>query len=150
VKIAHAVLPVLLLAAATAPVLALGLGLGDDAKPAEAQKGARISIEPQSFDFGKALPNKTLTKEFVIKNFGTEDLVIEKVTTTCGCTVASGYDKRVKPGGTTNLRVSLETRSSSGKVERKIAVKSNDPEKGTAELTVIATVGPEENAAPKD
>ena len=149
-RIAPLVLPVLLLAAASAPSLALGPGLGDDAKPAEAQKGARISIEPTSFDFGKALPNKTLTKEFVVKNFGTEDLVIERVTTTCGCTVASGYDKLVKPGGTTNLRVSLETRNSSGRVERKIAVKSNDPEKAIAEVTVIATVRAEENAAPKD
>jgi hypothetical protein len=148
VRIADAVLPVLLLAAATAP--ALGLGLGDDAKPAEAQKGARISIEPTSFDFGNALPNKTLTKEFVLKNFGTENLVIEGVTTTCGCTVASGYDKLVKPGGTTNLRVSLETRNSSGRVERKIAVKSNDPEKAIAEVTVIATVRAEKDAAPKD
>jgi hypothetical protein len=148
VRIADAVLPVLLLAATTAP--ALGLGLGDDAKPAEAQKGARISIEPTSFDFGNALPNKTLTKEFVLKNFGTENLVIEGVTTTCGCTVASGYDKLVKPGGTTNLRVSLETRNSSGRVERKIAVKSNDPEKAIAEVTVIATVRAEKDAAPKD
>jgi hypothetical protein len=142
VRIARYVLPVLLLAAVIATA--------EDAKPAQPASGARISIEPASFDFGKALPNKTLTKEFVVKNFGTEDLVIDRVTTTCGCTVASGYEKRVKPGGTTNLRVSLETRTSSGRIERKVAVKSNDPEKSVAEVSVIATVGAEEGAAPKD
>ena len=121
-------------------LLASALASGGDAKPAEAAKGARISIEPQSFDFGKALPNKTLTKEFVVKNFGSEDLLIERVSTTCGCTVAEGYSKVVKPGETTTLRVKLETRTYSGRVERKVAVKSNDPEKGVAEVTVVATV----------
>lgn len=130
-------------------LLAAASGLAEEAKTTGAPKGARISIEPSSFDFGKALSNKTLTKEFVVKNFGTEDLVIERVSTTCGCTVASGYATSVKPGGTTSLRVSLQTRNYSGRVERKVAVKSNDPEKAIAEVTVVATVETAEHA-PKD
>jgi hypothetical protein len=131
VRTVRCVAPVLLLAAASA--------FAAEAKPAES-KGARISIEPASFDFGNALPNKTLTKEFVVKNFGGEDLLIDRVSTTCGCTVAEGYSKVVKPGGSTTLRVKLETRNYSGRVERKVAVKSNDPEKAVAEVTVVATV----------
>jgi len=138
VRKAHSAVLALLLTAST--------GFAEEAKPAGASQGARISIEPASFDFGKALPNKTLTKEFVIKNFGTRDLIIEKVSTTCGCTVAEGYSKLVKPGETTTLRVKLETRNSSGRLERKVAVKSNDPEKAVAEVTVVATVAAAEGA----
>ena len=129
-----------LLSVIAAVLLASAPAFAREAKPADAAPGPRISIEPQSFDFGTALPNKTLTKEFVVKNFGNEDLLIERVSTTCGCTVAEGYSKVVKPGETTTLRVKLETRSYSGRVERKVAVKSNDPEKAVAEVTVVANV----------
>ena len=104
-------------------------------------KGPRISVEPASFDFGKAVQNKTLSKEFSIKNYGTEDLVIENVSTTCGCTAALLDSKVVKPGGTTPLRVTLETRTYSGKVERKILIRSNDLATNVLELKVEAMVG---------
>src|SRR5206468_11162916 len=100
---------------------------GTTAEKTPAAKGPRFSIEPESFDFGKALQNKTLSKEFTIHNYGTEDLVIQNVSTTCGCTVAGGYDKVIKPGGSTPLRVSLETRTSRGKVERTALTRTNDP-----------------------
>ena len=106
-------------------------------------KGPRISVEPASFDFGKAVQNKTLSKEFSIKNYGTEDLVIENVSTTCGCTAALLDSKVIKPGGTSPLRVTLETRSYSGKVERKILIRSNDAATRVLELKVEAMVGAE-------
>lgn len=111
------------------------------AAPVPEAKGPRISVEPDHFDFGKAVQNKTLAKEFSIKNYGTEDLVIENVSTTCGCTAALLDSKVVKPGGTAPLRVTLETRSYSGKVERKILIRSNDPATSLLELKVEAMVG---------
>jgi hypothetical protein len=110
------------------------------AAPVPDGKGPRISVEPDRFDFGKAVQNKTLAKEFSVKNYGTEDLVIENVSTTCGCTAALLDSKVVKPGGTVPLRVTLETRSYSGKVERKILIRSNDPATSLLELKVEAMV----------
>jgi hypothetical protein len=117
----------------------------EDTKKAAAPdaKGPRISVEPARFDFGKAVQNKTLAKEFSIKNYGTEDLVIENVSTTCGCTAALLDSKVVKPGGTVPLRVTLETRNYSGKVERKILIRSNDPATNLLELKVEVMVGAE-------
>jgi hypothetical protein len=112
------------------------------AKSEAAQKGPRIRVEPTTFDFGKALPNKTLEKEFSLRNFGNEDLVIENVSTTCGCTAALMDSKVIKPGGTTPLRVSLQTREYSGKVERTILVRSNDPTTALLEIKVQVTVVP--------
>jgi hypothetical protein len=104
--------------------------------------GPRIRVEPSSFDFGRAAQNKTLRKEFSIRNFGNADLVIESVSTTCGCTAALLDNKVVKPGGTAPLRVSLETRAYKGRVKRSVMVRSNDPETELLEVTVEATVGP--------
>jgi len=105
-----------------------------------AAKGPRIRVEPASFDFGRALPNRALEKEFSIRNFGGEDLVIETITTTCGCTAALTENKVVKPGGATPLKVTLQTRDYSGKVERRILVRSNDPTTSLLEIKVEVTV----------
>jgi hypothetical protein len=110
--------------------------------PASVGAGPRIRVEPAAFDFGKAAPNKTLRKEFSIRNFGNEDLVIESVSTTCGCTAALMESKVVKPGGTTPLRVSLETRTYKGRVMRSVLVRSNDPQADLLEVKVEATVEP--------
>jgi hypothetical protein len=104
----------------------------------------RLVVQPASFDFGKAVQNKTLNKEFSIRNFGTADLVIENVSTTCGCTAALLADKVIKPGSTTPLRVSLETRTYTGKVERTVLLRSNDPAAGTVEVKVSVLVVPPE------
>jgi hypothetical protein len=100
----------------------------------------RIRVEPESFDFGKALPGKTLRKEFTLRNFGDAALLIEGVSTTCGCTAALPAERRVEPGGATPLRVTFETRSYSGKVERLVLVRSNDPKTPLLRVRVSATV----------
>jgi Protein of unknown function (DUF1573) len=109
---------------------------------AEGDKDApapRIAAEPTTFDFGKALQNKTLHKDFVLKNFGTADLEIKRVSTTCGCTAALADSTVIKPGASTTLRVDLQTRTYTGKLERKILVESNDPKSPLA-LKVLATI----------
>jgi hypothetical protein len=100
----------------------------------------RIRVEPAGFDFGKALPGKTLRKEFTLKNFGDAELVIDKVTTTCGCTAALTADNKLKPGASTVLRVTLETRTYTGKLERYVLVRSNDPTTPLVQVKVSATV----------
>ena len=125
------------LAALAAAAALLTAAAGAEEKPAAA---ARIRVEPESFDFGKALPGKTLRKEFTIHNFGDAELVIESVSTTCGCTAALAADRHVKPGGSTSLRVTLETRTFSGKVERQVLVRSNDPKTPLLQVRVSATV----------
>jgi Protein of unknown function (DUF1573) len=119
-----------------AALLPAGAGSGR----AEEPKTPRIRVEPETFDFGKALPAKTLRKEFTLSNFGDAALVIENVSTTCGCTAALASDTKLAPGSSTVLRVTLETRSYSGKLERQVLVRSNDPKTPLLTVTVSATV----------
>jgi len=124
--------------AATASLMLL---LAATAWAGEAAPAPRIRVEPERFDFGNVLPEKTLRKEFTIRNFGNAPLELENVSTTCGCTAALAGAKRVEPGGSTPLRVTFETRRFSGKVERKVLVRSNDPETPLLEVRLAATVG---------
>ena len=120
-------------------VAALVAVAGAEERPAAAP---RIRVEPESFDFGKAQPGKTLRKDFTIRNFGDAELVIEGVSTTCGCTAALSAQSRVEPGGRTALRVTFETRTFSGKVEKDVLVRSNDPKTPLVQVRVSATVEP--------
>jgi len=105
------------------------------------EEGApRIRVEPEGFDFGRALPGKTLRKEFRVRNFGDAPLVIAGVSTSCGCTAAIAAESRVEPGGSTLLRVTLETRRYSGRVEREVLLRSNDPKAPLVTVRVSATV----------
>jgi hypothetical protein len=105
-----------------------------------AEEGPRLRVEPVSFDFGRALPGKTLRKEFTLRNLGDRPLVIENVSTTCGCTAALLGEKTLAPGRATPLAVTLQTRDSRGRVERKVLVRSNDAKSPLVEITVTATV----------
>jgi hypothetical protein len=129
----------------TAAVLALALGRATssaDDKAAPKPPAPKISVEPLSFDFGNALPEKTLEKQFSIRNFGDADLVIDKITTSCGCTAGLLDDdsKVLKPGKSGQLRVRLQTRDYSGKVVRSVVVHSNDPAQELLEIKVEANV----------
>jgi Protein of unknown function (DUF1573) len=119
-----------------AALLATTAAAGDEKRAT----APRIRVEPEGFDFGRAQQNKTLRKEFTLRNFGEAQLVIEGVSTTCGCTAAITADTHVEPGGSTQLRVTLQTRSYSGKVERQVLVRSNDPETPLLSVMVSATV----------
>jgi hypothetical protein len=109
-------------------------------KPAAAP---RIRVEPEAFDFGKARQGKTLRKDFTIRNFGDAELVIEGVSTTCGCTAALAAQDHVPPGGHTVLRVTFDTRKYTGKVEREVLVRSNDSQAALVRVRVSATVEPD-------
>jgi hypothetical protein len=125
-----------------APVttLALVLALAVAGTAEDKARTPSIRVEPDGFDFGKALPGKTLSKEFSLRNFGDAELVIEGVTTTCGCTAAITAEKTVPPGGSTQLRVTFETRTYVGKVQREVLVRSNDPKTPVLTLKLTANV----------
>ncbi len=101
-----------------------------------------IRVEPEAFDFGRALPGRTLRKEFTLRNAGAAELVIEGVSTTCGCTAAIAGETHLKAGRSTSLSVTLQTRDYRGRVERRVLVRSNDPRTPLLELSVAATVEP--------
>lgn len=124
--------------------VALGLALlspgGQPARAQAASPAPLVRVAPEGFDFGRALPGRTLRKEFTLRNAGDAELVIEGVSTTCGCTAAIAGARRLAPGRSTPLTVTLETRDYSGRVERRVLVRSNDPKTPLLVLKVEATV----------
>jgi hypothetical protein len=123
-----------------AAVLVAGLAGGAAADEAVSQAGPRLAVEPASFDFGSLLLGKEVEKSFVVRNVGTEDLVIEEVVPTCGCTVVNkDFEKTLKPGARTVVRLKLKT-VSTGRVEKAVLIRWNDPAHKPFELKLTANV----------
>jgi HYDIN/CFA65/VesB family protein len=116
---------------------------------ADGPAGARLAVEPAAFDFGNVRPEKTLQKDLLLRNFGDAELVIQKVSTTCGCTVAGSYLKRVAPGASTTLRIAFTTPATAGRTEQTVTIETNDPERPRIHVKVAATVVASRKPAPR-
>jgi hypothetical protein len=127
-----------LLAALAAPLWLAAAPVPEPVPPSG--DSPRIRVEPQGFDFGRALPRRTLRKQFVLRNAGERDLVLQRPTTSCACTAAIVGETTLKPGRSTTLNVELYTRARAGLIEQRVLVPSNDPVTPLLELRVRATV----------
>jgi uncharacterized protein DUF1573 len=100
----------------------------------------RIVVEPASFEFGTVRPGKAVEKEFLVRNHGRAELVIESLVSSCGCTAALTDSRTVKPGASTPLRVTFTAPEEPGRLEKSVLVKSNDPAHPTVEVKIAATI----------
>jgi hypothetical protein len=106
------------------------------------QAAPRCGVSPERFDFGRVLQERTLEKQFQVRNLGDEDLRIEDIASDCGCTAAllDDKDRVLKPGASATLLVKFSTRRAEGPVKRTVLVRSNDPDQSTFRLTLEAVV----------
>ena len=103
-------------------------------------KQARAKFREEKWDFGRIEQGELLTHEFVFRNEGDAPLVIEKITTSCGCTAALASEDRIEPGREGKIKASLDTRGYGGRVVKYIYVESNDASVSRRELAVSAEI----------
>jgi hypothetical protein len=124
-----------------ASILVAGPQSTSPTDPATSMSSPRIAVEPPSFDFGKLLPDKAVSRTFLIRNFGSQDLTIENISTSCGCTLTEPpAEKVLKPGKSAPFRVTLTTNPKPGVMEKSVMVRSNDPARALFEIKLKATV----------
>ena len=99
------------------------------------QRGPRLEIEPEEWDFGRAGPGEVLAHEFALRNIGGQDLAIGRIASACACAAAVVGRTVIPPGEATTLRVTLETRRYRGVLERWLTLRSNDS-RGAVRLKV--------------
>lgn len=103
----------------------------------------KIEIAPPFKDLGD-VTKEGFNYTFAVKNIGNKPLVINRVSTSCGCTQASIDKERLVPGEETTLQVTFNPKlmeeEVKGKVSRIIFIDSNDPEKPNFEIKLTANV----------
>ncbi|NIS81065.1 MAG: DUF1573 domain-containing protein [Anaerolineales bacterium] len=100
-------------------------------------------------DLGEVVNGEVRTLEIPIRNAGDEALVIEAVTTSCGCTSARVEPATIRPGGAGTLIVTYDSGAhgpeANGLFVRQVFIASNDPDQAEAEFRIIAEVLPPES-----
>jgi hypothetical protein len=103
----------------------------------------RLAVEPPSFDFGTLKPGGVVQREFVLRNIGRADLVIETIVSSCNCTaILEETPQTLKPGARTPMRVRLTAPAEAGKLHKSVLIKSNDPAQRSFEVKIEAVVAP--------
>lgn len=100
----------------------------------------RIVLSQNAWDFGEVWHPLSPVLKLGVKNEGNADLLISRVKTTCGCTLASAGKSQLNPGESTEIRVEFETRGKQEKVTSKVLIDSNDSERPHIEFPVSGFV----------
>lgn len=103
-------------------------------------KGAEneaLQLKQLSFDFGKIQQGRPVTHIFEIQNAGTEDLRIENVQASCGCTTPEWSYDPVKPGGKATIKVGYNA-AAEGQFTKTVTIFYNGNK--TRILTITGTV----------
>lgn len=108
--------------------------------PVVAPDTPAISIDKPVYDFGEVGPGSSGKANFHFTNTGQKTLQIQRVQSTCGCTVPELKKKEYAPGESGNVVVSFRAPNVKGKITKHLYIISNDPKTPRAELTIKADV----------
>ncbi len=108
--------------------------------PQQLKKAPQVTFEPESFNFGTIKQGETVDYVFKVYNKGKSPLIIRKVRSSCGCTAVIPQDKIIKPGKSTDLKVTFNSAHKRGSQNKSITIITNDPHKDRKVLWVRGTV----------
>jgi len=100
---------------------------------------AIIEFDKTEYDFGTITEGDVVDGIFKIKNIGKVDLIITSAKASCGCTVPVWPKEPIKPGESSVLKFSFNSRGKVGNNNKSITIKANT-EKVKEILRVKGTV----------
>ena len=109
-----------------------------------ASREPQIALDPPSFDFGRVVSGEVVAREVTVRNLGDAPLVVEAVTTSCGCTKATLDPMVIPPGERGVLQITFDSgvhgSDMTGEVVRQVFIASNDPGQPEVVLEFTAEV----------
>ncbi|RIL09460.1 MAG: hypothetical protein DCC75_06475 [Proteobacteria bacterium] len=100
----------------------------------------KLSVAESVFDFGTVTQGTKVKHDFVVKNSGDADLIIQRVVAACGCTAVSASNEPIAAGKDTVIHVEFDTGGFSGEKLKTVRVFSNDSENPSQLLTLKGTI----------
>lgn len=92
---------------------------------AQADAGPIAAVVEPSFNFGSVPQGQKVEHEFVVKNEGDADLVIQRIAPSCGCTAAAMSASAIKPGAAEKIKVTFNTAGFYGTKTKSVSVLTN-------------------------
>lgn len=105
-----------------------------------------LTLTETEVQLGEVVNGEVVVLSLPVHNTGSADLVIEAVSSSCGCTSAEIQPKRIAPGGEGSLHIEYDSGAHGpeevGPIMRQIFIASNDPLQPEAEVRILAEVLP--------
>ncbi|MDR2809590.1 MAG: DUF1573 domain-containing protein [Tannerellaceae bacterium] len=118
----------------TAILLATNVALAQD------DAAASLSVSEENYDFGTIKENGgKVSHTFVVKNDGTQPLVITRVIASCGCTTPDWTKEPIAPGKTGEILVTYDPQGRPGPFAKTVSIYSNG-KKGSQVITIRGEV----------
>ncbi len=105
--------------------------------------GPKLFVKERTFDLGIIKEGERKTAKFVLENRGTENLIIDKVRASCGCTVPRKLtedEKILEPGEILEIEAVFDTKGRKGSQKKTVTITSNDPDEPRLKLFLTANV----------
>lgn len=103
-----------------------------------------VVVEPPNSDLGSVGAKDVVNVDYIVVNQGDQDLVIDNVVTSCGCTTAVLSHSIIPPGHRADLAVRFDAGYHEIKpgeeVVRAVWLLTNDPDTPVAEARLTATI----------
>lgn len=106
---------------------------------------AAIAVETLQLDLGDVPNGQLVSRDVPVRNAGDAVLVVENISTSCGCTTAALQPMQLEPGQSGTLHIEFDSgahgEALTGPLVRQVFIASNDPAQPevTVELAVNVT-----------
>lgn len=108
----------------------------------------QIAITENSLNLGDVVNGEVVTREVTVQNAGQAELIIESITTSCGCTKATLEPMTISPGESGTLYIEFDSGAHgpelTGELIRQIFIASNDPQQPEMVVELAANILPPE------
>ena len=107
-------------------------------------KAPQISLELTEIDLGDVVNGEVIIRDVVVRNEGDAALVVDTVSTSCGCTQATLEPMTLAPGQDATLHIEFDSGAHgpdlNGSLVRQVFINSNDPQQPEALIELSANV----------
>ena len=106
----------------------------------------QIVVETLQLDLGDVPNGEITTRDVAVRNTGDAVLLVESLSTSCGCTTASLEPMQIAPGASGTLHIEFDAGAHgpelTGPLQRQVFINSNDPAQAEVTVEVAVNVTP--------
>ncbi len=105
----------------------------------------QFSFDETVHDFGKIIRGEKVSYSFKFTNVGGADILISKVTSSCGCTVSKYPKTPIEPGKVGYIEATFDSKHKKGFQNKSITIMANTEPNKTVLRVKTQVVQPEKN-----
>ncbi len=103
----------------------------------ELEKASKIALSDTRIDFGEIKKGEKRTGEIKVDNFGKNELIIRKISSSDPCVNVKLSKTKIKGGGNATLKISADTSKSTAKMlNARVTIITNDPDRPVSNIRI--------------